>query len=66
MWGNGWVGGVRLKAGVRRGWGECLAGDKVGWVGRECWWGATRWEWRAVCAVWGCGILYPGNDGPWE
>jgi len=23
-------GGVRLKAGVRRGWGECLAGGEVG------------------------------------
>jgi len=35
----GWVGGVRLKARVRRGWGECLARGEVGWVGRE---GATE------------------------
>jgi len=63
----GWVNGVRLEAGVSRGMGECLAGGNVGWVGREFWWGCDwRWEWRVVCAVWGCGILYPGNDGPWE
>jgi len=30
MWSNGWVGGVRLKAGMVSGWGECLAGGEVG------------------------------------
>jgi len=55
--GNGWMGGVRFKAGVRRGWGECLAGGEVGWVGRECRWGC---DW---CGILSLGMTDPGSSG---